>query len=474
MVRRLSGLVVTAVLARLLAPTDFGLVALASLAVQLLGIITELGITSALVQRLTVNDEELSTGFWLGLGFSTVLATVGFAAAESIALLFHQPRIAPLLRAMMFILPFASLGQIGDVILQRRLDFRSIATIDWVSGMVSAGLGVSAAFAGWGLWALVVQFVSSTAVAVLLRLLMVRWRPILVFDKSVARRILGYGSSLVSMGLLNYAAVNVDNALIGAGIGAAALGYYMLAYNLVLLPSTNVGGLVSRVMFPALSTLQSDRQRFVGAYGGMLRVVSLATFPLVVGLGVTAPLAIPVIYGPQWNPSVNLLEILTVVGIFQSVNVSGVAYSAIGRPQLLLGWAMISVTVMTIGFAIGVRHGVTGVAWSYLIVSPVISIPPHLIANYLIGMRQRDFFRVVGPPLGASLFMGACLLAIRDQPLIQAPPPLVKLSLIATLGGCIYAVSLLAFAFFAGQRRTPVAWIIRPPQVSVIRLGAES
>lgn len=466
----MSGLVVAAVLARILAPEDFGLVALAVLATQLLGIVTELGLTSSLVQRRSVNHTDLSTGFWFGLAFSLLLAALGFASAGLIAGIFSEPRLVELIRVMLVTLPLAALGQVPDAILQRKLDFRSIARIDWISGLGSGILGVAAAFAGYGLWALVIQFVSSTVIAVVLRQLIVRWVPSFAFDAVSARKMVAFGSSLVGLGLVNYAAVNIDNALIGARIGTAALGYYMLAYNLVLLPSNNIGGLVTRVMFPALSSLQGERGRFVQAYAAMLRAVSVATFPLVIGLGVTAPIAIATIYGPQWEPAVILLQILTVIGVLHSVNVSGVAFAAIGRPQILLAWATLSVLVMTLGFAVGSRWGVTGVAWSYLIVSPVVFFPPHLIANRLIGLPQSEFFRVIGIPFGAALLMGAVVLGVRLHSGLAALPVPAQLIILILIGIAAYIAFLFAFAFAAGAGKSPLKWITRQS----VRVAAES
>jgi PST family polysaccharide transporter len=271
----------------------------------------------------------------------------------------------------------------------------------------------------------------------------------------------GFGLSLVAMALVNYAAVNIDNALIAARIGAAALGYYMLAYSLVLLPATNIGGLVTRVMFPTLSLLQSDRERFVQAYASMLRAVSVATFPLIVGLGVTAQLAVLSIYGPKWEASVVLLQILTAIGIFQAINVSGVVYSAIGKPHLLLLWGTISLVILTIGFLIGVNWGVTGVALSYMFVSPFVSLPPHLIANRLIGFPQREFFRVIAAPFLASMLMAAVVLVAQRKHLFSGTPTWVHLVLLASLGGLTYGTALLGFAAAAGARKQPLGWIIR-------------
>jgi len=459
--RRLSGLVVTAVLARLLPPEDFGLVALASLATLLFGIITEFGLTSSLIQRKSVDDTDLSTGFWLGLVFGTVLAAVGYFAATPIAGIFSEPRIVPVLRVMLITLPIAALGQVPGAILQRNLDFRKVAHIDWSSGLLSGILGVAAAYAGFGLWALVIQFVSATLLNVVLRQIVVRWRPIFVFSRRSARAMLGFGSSMAGLALVNYAAVNVDNALIGARIGTAALGYYMLAYNLILLPSTNIGGLVTRVMFPALSSLQSDRYRFAQAYAATLRLVAVATLPLVIGLGATAPVAIPAVYGPQWEPSIVILAILTGVGAFQAVNVSGVVYSAIGRPQLLLAWASFSVVVMAIAFIIGSRWGLNGVAWSYLIVSPIVFIPPHLIANHLIGLPQREFVRMIGVPLLSALIMGGAVVLARRAVDLSALPIAGQLLVLASFGAVVYVAALLGFAWGAGAGEAPIRWITR-------------
>jgi PST family polysaccharide transporter/lipopolysaccharide exporter len=190
-------------------------------------------------------------------------------------------------------------------------------------------------------------------------------------------------------------------------------------------------------------------------------MVAVATFPLVVGLGVTAPLAVIAIYGAHWGQTIVLLQILATIGVLQAINISGVAYSAIGKPQLLLAWATLSLVVMTIGFAIGARWGVTGVAWSYLIVSPVVCLPPHLIANHLIGLRQRDFFRIVGVPLLGAAVMGAIVLLIRAQPAVASLPVISQLLFVSTVGAISYAGVLLGFAYIAGARSAPFLWITR-------------
>jgi O-antigen/teichoic acid export membrane protein len=457
-IRRLSGLAVTAVLARLLLPGDLGLMALATLSTQLLGLISELGLTTALVQRKAAGDRDLATGFWLTMSVSIAMATLGILSADLVGVLFHEPRIASLLRVTMLAVPIAACGQVSDVLLQRRLDFKRIANIDWVSAVLSGIIGIALALAGAGVWALVAQLLSATIVTMLLRQYFSPWRPTFEFDAATSRQLLRYGLAMVAVGLINYVSINVDSMLIGGKLGTSALGYYVLAFNLALLPATNIGGLVTRVMFPALAALQAEPRRFREAYLRMLRAVAIATFPIIVGLGATAHLAIPLVYGPRWVPAIAILQILAIVGVFQAVNVSGVVYSALGRPYLLLVYATFSTTVMAVSFFVGARYGVRGVAWSWVIVSPLVCIPPHMIANRMIGLLQRDFWRALLIPLVASLLMGVGVQLADRQLVCMTQSVVARLVMLVPLGAILYALAISLLLMATGQDRNLLRW----------------
>ncbi len=465
--RRGWGLLVTAVLARLLVPSDFGLVALTLMATGGLAIFSDMGLASALVQRAEVDEEHLSTAFWVNVALGVALALLGMALAFPLSRLYHEPRAGALLMAMMLTLPLSSVGQVPGVLLQRRLEFRSLALIDLGSSLASGLLGLLLAHEGAGVWALAAQYIGLALLSSLGRLIASRWRPRLLFRPQRVRDLLSFSASVLGGALVNYAVCNIDNALIGGALGTAALGMYVMAYNLVLLPGQSIGGLVNQVLFPALASMQNDPARLRGAYLRALRVVALLAFPCVAGLGATAPLFVHVVYGPQWAPAVPLLEVLCIVGLWQAINLSSMIFYAMGRPNVVLGWAIVSLAVLCVGFAVGVHGGAVGVAWSYAVLTPIVCLVPHLLAYRFISLRLPLFAAAVLPFLCASLIMAAMVrLSLQMTPLFRWPA--VDLLALALLGASIYGALLIAMGVLLNRGKW-MPWLLghhmeHPPQ----------
>jgi O-antigen/teichoic acid export membrane protein len=457
---RVSSLVVVAILARLLTPSDFGLIALTSLVVGLISTFGDTGLTSALIQRVEVTIEHFTSAFWLNGVAALALAVAGTLAARPIAILYGQPRLTLLLIGSMTILPIRAIGQVPDAILQRRLAFRQIAVIESASTMIAGLVSVSAAVEGFGVWALVLQGVIIALVSSVAKFLVVDWRPTWYFSPSRIREMLLFSAGVLGCALVNYIARNVDYALIGAFLGVRALGYYSLAYNLMLMPSTYIGGVVLRVMFPALSTLQADIERFRSVYLRMLRLVSTAVLPVVIGLGAVANVFVHTVYGEQWSPSVEVLQILTVVGCIEAVNGIGVGFYSKGKAGLLLVLATVSAVTMTCSFAVGVHWGVIGVAWAYIAVTPVLYGVPQTVVNRLLGVSFLDYMNAIGPPLYAGMTMcGVLIVAPAFFPLLLHSSWTTLLELIA-LGVFSYAALLVSFAtIFGRQRDGLVPWL---------------
>ena len=450
---RLSGLVVTAILARLLAPEDFGLIALTAVAVGLLSIFTEVGLNSALIQKKEVRQEHLTSAFWLSISVGFSLAILGAAAAPLIAGLYSEPRLAVLLPALLLTLPLSGLAQVPDALLKRRMAFRQIACIDWASSLVAGLAGVALAFAGAGVWALVVQSIVVTGLSAFARLAVARWRPDFDFRLGYVREMLTFSASVLGCTLVNFLCNNVDNALIGNVLGVQSLGYYALAFNLVMLPSMTISGIVTRVMFPALASIQDDLPRFRRGYLRMLRVISSVSLPAIVGLGATAPLLITTVYGERWAPAVPVLRVLAVIGALQTINTSGLVFYALGRPNLLLGWSLLSLVLMTAGFAVGVRWGLMGVTWAYVAVSPVVWLGPHVIANRLIELSGRNFMRAISPSLFAVFCMGAVVAYMAKYRLYPARSSWVNLLVLVGTGAAVYVASYAGMGMLLGRGR---------------------
>ena len=457
-VQRVSGLVITAILARLLSPEDFGLIALAVVAIGFIKIFTDVGFNSALVQREQVGEEHLSATFWLTVAVSLVLTALGVLGSPLIARLYREPRLVSLLIVLFLTVPISNLGQVSDALLQRRLAFRQLATIDWVSSLVAGLAGVGLALARAGVWALVAQNLVLVTVSAAAKMIAARWLPRLSFKFKYAREMMTFSVSVLGCTVINYAAFNIANALVGGALGVQALGYYALAFNLVMLPSMSISGLVTRVMFPALSSVQSDLPRFRRGYLRMLRIMSSVSLPAIIGLGATAPLLVSTVYGDKWILAVPVLQVLTVVGVLQAVNTSGLVFYALGRPNLLLGWAAVTLACMTISFAIGVRWGLVGVALAYVAVSPIVWAGPHLIANRLIALSNKHFVMAIGPSLCAAVVMGMVVSYLTEYRLLHSA--WANLLLLVGIGAGLYAGSYALIGTYMGRRQGGlIAWL---------------
>ncbi|HUR00475.1 MAG TPA: lipopolysaccharide biosynthesis protein [Gemmatimonadaceae bacterium] len=459
--RSITGLAVTAVLARLLTPADFGLVALVLIASGFISMFSETGLTSAVIQRPEVTEDHLSTAFWLNLGVAGSLAAIGVIGAPLISKLFGNPGTAPMLAVMMVSLPIAGLGQVPEAILQRRLAFKAIAAIEWLTTTISGAAAILLAFLGFGAWALVLQAIIAATVGSVGRICVVRWLPRFRVSKAALSDLSSFSFSVFGGNLVNYAFRKIDNFLIGRYLGPAALGYYALAYNLILFPLQSVGAVVLRVMFPVLSSLQADRARLRSAYLRTLRVLGSCTLPVIAGLAATAPLVVLVAYGARWGQTASLLRILSVIGMFESVSTAGILLYAVGRPGVLFRWALVSVVTMTIAFSFALRWGVTGIAWTYVIISPILFVMPHIFAVRAIDLPARRALSAVAPALLSSLAMAAIVVLLRSPLEAVLQTPLQVLLAQVVIGIVAYCAIMSGIAAIrTGGRAGIIPWML--------------
>lgn len=458
--QRATTLVVTAILARRLLPADFGLIALTLLSVNFISYFQDMGLSAALIQRSDLEKDHLDTAFWINVGGGLILGLLGVASAPLISAIFREPRLTTLLMVMMITLPINGLGWASHSLLQRRLAFRSISIIEWVSVVLSGVTAVTLALVGIGVWALVAQNIVLSVISSSGRLIAAGWRPGFSFSKKRFRELFSFSSGALGFFLVNHAMRNIDKAIIGGVLGTTALGFYTIAYNLILLPGMTICGLVGKVMFPALSSVQTDMARFRRAYLRMARTVAFCTFPLIIGLGATAKIFIPTIYSDRWMASLPILQILIVIGFFEGIAIWGAAAWALGNTRMSLICALISLVTLSIAFSVGVQWGLTGVAWAYVIASPIIFLLPHLWTNRLMGLRLGAFVEAIAPPLSAAGVMGAAIWLMVSDGVRLFASNWINLAIYILLGGAIYALVILAIAVFYRRQHGVVSWLI--------------
>jgi O-antigen/teichoic acid export membrane protein len=406
---------ITALLARLLLPADFGVVSMALIVIGFILVVNDFGLTAALVQRRELEEHHLLTAFTTNLVVSVLLTGLTVLTSPIVAQFFRTRAVQPILVALSAGFLLGAPGLVHQALLQRTLQFRALALAQLIAEISFGVVGVGLALAGGGVWALVGGFLSRTAVQTTLLWAFSEWRPSrLTLDTEHFRELFGFSSNVLGSQIVNYLGGNVDYLVVGRMLGDTALGYYTLAYSLTMFPRMRIVAVISRVAFPAFSAVQSDSARLRSGYGQMVKYVSIVTFPLVVGLALVAREAIGVLVGPNWYPAVRPLQILCLGALLASVGSTfGSVLKAKGRPDVELWMNLVSIGLLTGLVLIGIRYGIEGVAIAVTLKSLFLILLFAGIVMRVIDMRWSDLVAALRPATLASAVLLITLLLLR-------------------------------------------------------------
>ena len=398
--------VISVILARLLLPEDFGLLGMVVVFTGFATLFNDLGFGAALIQKKTLEEQHLSSVFWLNLGVGFFLTLLFMALAPLIASFYKEPQIVPLTRIVSIIFFVGAFGIVQKNLFSRKMQFKVLAAIDLLAVSIAGIIAIALAFAGYGVWSLIAQLVSFTILSVLLLWLRSNWHPRFIIKRRALKELWPFSSNLLGAQLLNYGVRNVDYLLIGRYVGSAGLGIYTRAYTTMLLPINQVTAVVGRVMFPALSRIQDDISKVKQVYLHANRMIALVTIPLMLGLLVVARPFVLTLYGPKWAAVIPVLQILCLVGIKQPLGTTvGWIYQSQGRTDLMFRWSILSFVVTIISFFIGIRWGIIGVATAYAIGNYLIWYPAIAIPGKLIDMTFGEFIMNIAGVFGCAVGM---------------------------------------------------------------------
>jgi len=431
------------VLTRLLTPSDFGLMAMINVVLGLCSLFGDAGISSFIIHKQEELRDTISSIFWINVSLALGLCGLLWIATPTIAQYFGEREIGMLLPLAAPILLLNSLGQPFQGLLEKDLRFALLARLEIGSTVFGVLGAIVLAALGFG----AVSFIGGAyanlgaRTAGLVWAGRKLWRPRFPTIAGTDCQALWFGFRLLGQRVANYGAANVDFFLIGSFLGAQPLGYYTLAYNIANLPSTRVNAVVSRVLFPTFARIQDDLTRLRRGYLRMQELTALVNFPLLFGMVVVAPLAIPLLFGASWQPTVPLLQILSVVGIGRAVSGTiGPLLLARGRTDLGLKWSLMIVAIQVPGLLAGILIGdVIGVAIAFALLQALYAFLnyPFLVRS-LIGPSLREYLMAMWPALWMSLTMATVTFAAKAL-LLELPPP-VLLPLCVTIGGLVYLV----------------------------------
>lgn len=299
------------IMARILTPADYGLVGMLAIFIAVSQALIDSGFSQALIRKQDRSETDNSTVFYFNIGVGIVLYFLLFLSAPIIASFYNEPRLIPITRAVGLSLVFNSLAVVQRALLTINLDFKTQAKASFVGAILSGAIGISMAYTGFGVWAIVWQQISNVAVVTVLLWILSRWKPAWSYSWKSFRELFGFGSKLLAAGLLDTIFKNLYLIVIGKFFRASDLGYYTRAHQFTDFASSNITGILQRVTYPILCTIQNDDKRLRDVYRRLLKTSAFIIFPLMTGLAAIAKPMIISFLTEKWLFSAVLIQILS-------------------------------------------------------------------------------------------------------------------------------------------------------------------
>lgn len=398
LVTQASRLVVSVLLARLLAPEAFGLVAVAMTTILALEVIKDLGTGAAVIQRPQVDQRLLSSVFYLNLVAGSLTAGVMALGAPVIAGLFSSPEATPVVRALSLVLLLGGVTQIHHAVLRRSMQFNVVAAVEMVGALVTGAVSIGLALAGAGVWSMVWGNVAGALAGSVVAWVRSGWQPSLMFGFAPLRAIAGFSLHTAAFNATTFALRNTDKVLVGRWLGASPLGIYSLGQRTISYPVESIAQVLMTVLFPAFARVQDDNDALRRGYARALGSIAFVTFPVTVGLAAVADPLVRALLGEQWLELIPLLWFMAPAGALMALlSAVNTLYSAKGRADWMFRWGFVSGVVTLGAFALGLQWGLVGLAIAYLAVMVLLTPIGLAIPLRLIDMRLRELLRPLLP-----------------------------------------------------------------------------
>lgn len=401
--------VIGIILARLLSPSDYGIIGMLSIFIAISQTLIDSGFSNALIQKKDRTNVDLSTVFYFNMALGGLFYAVSFVSAPYIAYFFNEPLLNPLFKLVAITLFLNSLLVVQKAILTINIDFRTQAIINGVASFASGVLGVFLAYNNYGVWALAWQAVSNAIIQVIMYWALTKWYPILVFSTTSFKHLFSYGSKIMASGILHTLYLKMSSLLLGKFYSSSALGYYTRAEHLASFPLNNITLVLQKTTFPILCKIQDDDARLLNLYGKYLRGASFILFFIVFLMVALARPLVLFLLGTKWEISIIPFQLLCVAFMFDhlfSVNLNLLQVK--GRSDLFLRLEIIkkiiSFALLLIGlylngviglcvakiiysqFALVINTYYTGKLFDYPYIKQIKDISPYLIMAVLVNL----------------------------------------------------------------------------------------
>ena len=398
---RLFQLARTIVIARLLAPSDFGVFGIALLAMSALSTFSQTGFNAALVQKKQDTKHYLDTAWTVQAIRGGVLALIAFAIAPYVAAFFDAPAAKRILQVIALSVLLQGFTNIGVVYFQKELQFHKQFIYQLSGTLADIGVAILAAFLLRSVWALVFGLLAGNLVRLVGSYLIHSYRPRLRFNRQQFKELFGFGKWVLGSSILVFLITQGDDIFVGKLLGITALGFYQLAYRLSNMPATEITHVISQVTFPAYSKLQDDLPRLREAYLKVLQVTAFLSFPITGLIFVLAPDFTRIFLGEKWMPMVPTLQVLALAGLARSIAATpGKIFHAVGRPEIDTKLQIVRLSVLVaLVYPLTIGWGILGAAIAVLLSMCVSNIGFIFMALRVTQCQITTFSRMIISPL---------------------------------------------------------------------------
>lgn len=431
-----------AILARLLTPHDYGLIAMVFVVGNLVTLLRDMGTAAAIVQDPNLTEATKSTVFWINVGLGVFLCLALLATSGLIANAFRNEAVMPLLWALAPSFAITCFGSVPRALLERRSAFAIVARIEVGTTLLGLVVTVFAAWLGAGAMSFIYGLLSMAAMSSFSFWRAAEWSPGRPERSEHLARLLSFSGNLSAFNFINYFARNADSFVIGRYLGAASLGIYSNAYKVMLFPLQNMTYVANRALYPVMCR-QENKDQMRTLYFKSVAVIVLLTAPLMTGVFVLREPFIDAFLGAKWHDAASVLTWLAPVGFIQSiVSTTGTVSMVLGRTDLLLRVGMFGAVLQVTSFFVGVRWGIVGVAICYLIANIVGAIPALYVAFKQLDARFGTLIKETWAAITAALLMGACVWTI-ERRMAGDYSELARLAVGIAVGVLVYGLALL-------------------------------
>jgi teichuronic acid exporter len=442
---------------RVLQPSDYGLVGIINVFFAFCRTVQDAGLGAALVQAPNLDRRLLNATFWFFNIIGMILTVGGIAASPLLARIKHEDRLPPLMCALAFTFITVAIRAVPMALITRKLEFRQRSTAEIYAAVTGSVTTVILAYTGYGVWSLVIGNLTNEVVLTIFCCLYARWRPDLDCDWEGLKKLLRFGLPVTGTVLLWQFYIDSDFLIIGLLLDPKQLGWYSLAWQLGLVPAERLTAVLNKANLPVFSSLQGNPDGIRRHWSKLLSMVSWAAFPVAAGMALVGGAFLHLCLPDKWGGAAAILPALCLLGGVRSITIIlPSVLTALGKPSKLFLYNLVSAIIYPLAFLITAHFfGALGVAWTWVVINPLMYLWMIYLSLPLTPLRLRDYFRPMNAPLVVTLLMSAAVWATGRMLHFPALPQFIVQ----------VAVGMIVYAGIGGL------WLKKTNQLSLDRIG---